>query len=117
MGYNSSCNLIALRDAKPKRTPGAYIINGRSLSSLFCDFYTLDSCPRRRASTVTAAAPAQSSTKPERWQLLSAVCLERLPVVTQEMNAIEQEFARLMATMELEYSCLSDHELRHREDL
>jgi large subunit ribosomal protein L46 len=48
---------------------------------------------------------------------MSAVCLERPPVITQERNEQELEFARLRVTREVEQSCLSDHELRHREDL
>ena len=48
---------------------------------------------------------------------MSAVCLERFPVITQEMNSIENEFGQLLSKMELEQSHLSNHELRHLEDL
>ncbi|KAI0211629.1 39S ribosomal protein L46, mitochondrial [Lamellibrachia satsuma] len=53
----------------------------------------------------------------EQWQLVSAVCLERFPITTQPKNKIEEDFSELMAKLELEYSHLSDHELRHLEDL
>lgn len=53
----------------------------------------------------------------EKWKLMSAVCLERFPVITQEMNSIENEFGQLLSKMELEQSHLSNHELRHLEDL
>lgn len=48
---------------------------------------------------------------------MSAVCLERFPVITQEMNPLEKKFSQLLQTMEHEKSHLSDHELRHLEDL
>lgn len=61
---------------------------------------------------------SHSSSQPtEKWQLMSAVCLERFPVITQEMNPLEKKFSQLLQTMEHEKSHLSDHELRHLEDL
>jgi large subunit ribosomal protein L46 len=33
------------------------------------------------------------------------------------MNAIEKDVSAMLSEMELEYSCLSDHELRHADDL
>jgi len=47
---------------------------------------------------------------------MSAVCLERLPVITQEPTAIEKDVAEMFKQIEFEYSCLSDHELRNLED-
>jgi hypothetical protein len=74
------------------------------------------SCPQRWQSVV-AATSGTSTTAKERWQLMSAVCLERLPVITQDMNPTEKEMSGLYRQMDYEYSCLSDHELRHAEDL
>ena len=51
------------------------------------------------------------------WLLASAVCIERQPVITQDVNKREEEFHELMSTIEDELSLLSDHELRHRSDL
>ncbi|XP_062380924.1 39S ribosomal protein L46, mitochondrial [Sardina pilchardus] len=50
------------------------------------------------------------------WKLYGAVCLQRLPVVSQDPNPIEQTFIDLMHQMELERSRISDHELRLLED-
>jgi len=51
------------------------------------------------------------------WQLMSAICLERRPVITQEPNEMEIGYAKLMAQLELEHSLKCDHEMRHQEDL
>ncbi|XP_059362716.1 large ribosomal subunit protein mL46-like [Carassius carassius] len=50
------------------------------------------------------------------WALHGAVCLQRLPVVSQDRSPLEEEFMELMHQMELERSLLSDHELRLLED-
>ncbi|XP_016307749.1 39S ribosomal protein L46, mitochondrial-like isoform X2 [Sinocyclocheilus anshuiensis] len=50
------------------------------------------------------------------WALHGALCLQRLPVVSQDGSPIEEDFMELMHLMELERSLLSDHELRLLED-
>ncbi|XP_016401280.1 39S ribosomal protein L46, mitochondrial-like isoform X2 [Sinocyclocheilus rhinocerous] len=50
------------------------------------------------------------------WALNGAVCLQRLPVVSEDGSPIEEEFMELMHLMEFERSLLSDHELRLLED-
>ncbi|XP_023024236.2 mitochondrial ribosomal protein L46 [Leptinotarsa decemlineata] len=63
---------------------------------------------------------AQSSTTfatAEKWDLLTAVCLERKPVITPAMNEIEREYKQLLSEVELEKSLKSNIELRHEEDL
>jgi len=53
----------------------------------------------------------------KRWQLMSAVCLERLPLITAPMNDIETDVSTMFAQMDMEHSSLSDHELRRLDDL
>ncbi|KAJ8340298.1 hypothetical protein SKAU_G00349310 [Synaphobranchus kaupii] len=50
------------------------------------------------------------------WTLHGAVCLQRMPVISQERRPFEVQFAELMNQMELEKSLLSEHELRLLED-
>ncbi|XP_064192815.1 39S ribosomal protein L46, mitochondrial [Anguilla rostrata] len=51
------------------------------------------------------------------WTLHGAVCLQRLPKISQERSPFEEQFAELMSRMELERSLLSEHELRLLEDV
>ena len=53
----------------------------------------------------------------EKWQLVSAVCLERPPVITQAPTEMEQKFATLLSQIEYEGSYLSEFEMRHLDDL
>ena len=48
---------------------------------------------------------------------MSAVTLERFPVITQEKSNMEKKFQALLDEMEFEKSLLSDHEIRHNEDM
>ncbi|XP_002738570.1 large ribosomal subunit protein mL46-like [Saccoglossus kowalevskii] len=50
------------------------------------------------------------------WHLLSAVCLERYPVITQKLNEIETRYQTVMDQIEFEKSVLADHEVQLRED-
>uniref|UniRef100_A0AAZ3PV03 Large ribosomal subunit protein mL46 n=1 Tax=Oncorhynchus tshawytscha TaxID=74940 RepID=A0AAZ3PV03_ONCTS len=70
------------------------------------------------SSACRAATQTRSKTEgvPSPWKLYGAVCLQRLPVISQERNPIEDQFAELMHQMELERSLLSDHEQRLLED-
>ncbi|XP_036442555.1 39S ribosomal protein L46, mitochondrial [Colossoma macropomum] len=61
----------------------------------------------QKLSPVSAASP---------WALHGAVCLQRLPVISQDRSPIEEQFMDLMQQMELEKSLLSDHEQRLLED-
>ncbi|KAK1798519.1 hypothetical protein P4O66_006821, partial [Electrophorus voltai] len=49
---------------------------------------------------------------PSPWVLHGAVCLQRLPVISQDRNPIEEQFLDLLQQLEQEKSMLSDHELR-----
>jgi large subunit ribosomal protein L46 len=48
---------------------------------------------------------------------MSAVCLERKPVISRELNDIELKFSRMLAETELENSHKSDHEVRFEKDI
>jgi len=48
---------------------------------------------------------------------MSAVCLERLPSIVAPMNSMEMDVSAMLSQIEVENSALSDHELRHLDDL
>ncbi|XP_067301281.1 39S ribosomal protein L46, mitochondrial [Pseudorasbora parva] len=50
------------------------------------------------------------------WALHGAVCVQRMPVVSQDRSPIEEEFMELMRQMELERSLLADHEVKLLDD-
>ncbi|KAL2077067.1 hypothetical protein ACEWY4_026571 [Coilia grayii] len=50
------------------------------------------------------------------WKLYGAVCLQRLPLVSQDPHPVEEKFADLLHQLEVERSFLSDHEVRLLED-
>ncbi|XP_035230711.1 39S ribosomal protein L46, mitochondrial-like [Stegodyphus dumicola] len=50
------------------------------------------------------------------WHLVSAVCLERKPVITQPLTPLEQKYFTYLQDLEAEKSFLSDHEKRQIED-
>lgn len=50
------------------------------------------------------------------WALHGAVCLQRLPVVSQDRSPIEEDFMELMRQIEFEKSLLADHEVKVLED-
>ncbi|NXN91846.1 RM46 protein, partial [Rhinopomastus cyanomelas] len=53
-----------------------------------------------------------SAAAPRPWRLFGAVCLLRLPCITQALEKEEEEMAALTGQIELEKSCYSDHEMR-----
>lgn len=48
----------------------------------------------------------------KKWDLYSAVCLERHPVIIQPMQEIELKFYNLLKKIEYENSMKSDYELK-----
>ncbi|XP_018399033.1 PREDICTED: 39S ribosomal protein L46, mitochondrial [Cyphomyrmex costatus] len=50
-------------------------------------------------------------TSTKKWDLYSAVCLERHPVIIQSMQEIELKFYNMLKKIEYENSLKSDHEL------
>ncbi|XP_041726696.2 39S ribosomal protein L46, mitochondrial [Coregonus clupeaformis] len=69
--------------------------------------YACRAATQTKSKTESVASP---------WKLYGAVCLQRLPVISQQRNPIEDQFAELMHQMELERSLLSEHEQRLLED-
>ncbi|XP_057365601.1 large ribosomal subunit protein mL46-like [Daphnia carinata] len=58
-----------------------------------------------------------STTNPSpKWQLLSAVCLERTPIIMPPMAKIEEEMAEIFEKLDTTKSLKSDHELKQDED-
>ncbi|XP_026463163.1 39S ribosomal protein L46, mitochondrial-like [Ctenocephalides felis] len=51
-----------------------------------------------------------------RWDLASAICLERLPIVTRELGPLENKFQEYLSTVEFENSLKSDFEIRREND-
>jgi len=58
----------------------------------------------------TRAFSSAASTR--KWDLYSAVCLERHPVIIQPMQEIELKFYNMLKKIEYEKSLKCDHELR-----
>lgn len=52
-----------------------------------------------------------------KWDLFTAVCLERKPIITPPPNELEAKFLKLLTDIEFERSLMSDHELQHELDL
>lgn len=55
---------------------------------------------------LNAKAPA------EKWDLISAICIERHPVITKPMNDFEKQFHAMLQQVEYENSMKSDHEVK-----
>lgn len=55
------------------------------------------------------------STKPQ-WDIITGVCVERLPVITPPLNDLQKRYKELLWTIEVEKSLKSDHEIRHEND-
>lgn len=51
------------------------------------------------------------------WQLFGAVCVQRLPQISPEMNWLEKKMSDILANYEVNHSLYSDHEMRHFEDM
>lgn len=49
--------------------------------------------------------------------LYASVCVERMPVITCDMNDLEKRYSNLINEINIRRSLLSNHELRHLKDL
>ncbi|XP_017784682.1 PREDICTED: 39S ribosomal protein L46, mitochondrial [Nicrophorus vespilloides] len=52
-----------------------------------------------------------------KWDLITAVCLERRPIIGPEMSDMEKQFSKQLSEIELERSHKSKHEVEHEKDL
>lgn len=50
-------------------------------------------------------------------KLYASVCVERMPVITCDMNDLENRYSNLINEINVRRSLLSNHELRHLKDL
>lgn len=55
------------------------------------------------------------SAKPA-WDIVTGVCIERLPVVTPPLNDIQKKYKAMLDAIEVEKSYKSDHEVKHDND-
>ncbi|XP_013113964.1 large ribosomal subunit protein mL46 [Stomoxys calcitrans] len=72
---------------------------------------------RSNSSTGQCQFSAAATDKQEKWDLYAGVLVERLPVVSKELNAIEKEFQEYLWKVEFEKSLKSNTELQHERDL
>ena len=72
-------------------------------------------CNVRCQSTATKAS---SSANPDcsQWRIAAAVSVERIPLITPELNSEEQKMVDLLDRIETEISLKCDHELRQESD-
>lgn len=54
--------------------------------------------------------------KLEKWDLMSAVSLERKPIITKDLHEMENKFMNVLRELEYERSSKSDHEIRKEKD-
>lgn len=80
-------------------------LNWKTLLEKSDYFKSIPKC--RRCSAVAAKA-----TESRKWQLHSAVCLQRFPVITQDMTPLEEKLQEHLTDLEVRYSYVSDHEIQ-----
>lgn len=88
-----------------------FLINGISDTELFdaLKVTSLLAAPLTRTYSL-------STTNTEKWDLLSAVCVERRPVITKPFTQLESKVYKLLNEMEAERSYKSNHEIRRELD-
>lgn len=57
-----------------------------------------------------------TATAAEKWDLYSAVCLERHPMIIQPMQDIELKYYNMLRKIEFENSLKCDHELKAEKE-
>lgn len=59
----------------------------------------------------------QYSTSTEKWDLQTAICLEKRPIIMPALTELEKEFQKVLFEVEMENSLKSDFELRNETDV
>ncbi len=71
-----------------------------------------------KASTNVEVSSSSPTIKSEKLpQIKVALCIQRYPHLSPEMNQLEKDYTDLLAQLEVENSYLSDHELRHKSEM
>uniref|UniRef100_T1IXA6 Large ribosomal subunit protein mL46 n=1 Tax=Strigamia maritima TaxID=126957 RepID=T1IXA6_STRMM len=115
--YKGKCpNSTLLMMAQPVSKIGRLYSN---FSFVFNHYHHKNSISRTITNSLVRFSSSESSANKNstKWQLMSAVCLERKPIITQSLNEIETRFTKLLEELEYEQSLKSDHEMRLQEDL
>ncbi|XP_077495087.1 mitochondrial ribosomal protein L46 [Amblyomma americanum] len=86
------------------RTPSKFFRNS------FCLLRAICNSESAIVRTCSSSAPSPSSASG--WDLVGAVALERKPIITPELNALEKKYLEILRAIEIEGSLLSDHELQ-----
>ncbi|XP_022910308.1 large ribosomal subunit protein mL46 [Onthophagus taurus] len=67
---------------------------------------------------LTKTSIRESSTlTSQKWDLISAVCIERRPTLAPPSTGLQENFKKYLDKVELERSHKSNHEIRHEQDL
>ncbi|KAM9374880.1 large ribosomal subunit protein mL46 [Phaethornis superciliosus] len=72
--------------------------------------------PRKAAAVGGWGRWISTAAAPRPWRIFGAMCLLRLPRITQPLEKEEEEVAALMGQIELEKSHYSDHEIQKLEE-
>uniref|UniRef100_A0A1A9W3E0 Large ribosomal subunit protein mL46 n=1 Tax=Glossina brevipalpis TaxID=37001 RepID=A0A1A9W3E0_9MUSC len=65
----------------------------------------------------TTRSSSFNSNTAEKWNLYASILVERLPIISKELNSLEKEFQEYLRHVEFEKSLKSNHELQHERDL
>ncbi|XP_013414396.1 39S ribosomal protein L46, mitochondrial [Lingula anatina] len=66
--------------------------------------------------TTSTVGTDSNSTANERWDLVSAVCVERRPVIGREKTELEQQVEQIFRDIEFERSLVCDYEKRQKSE-
>lgn len=83
-------------------------------------FQSFSICSKLRNVAATSSVMekiVQNNQKHVNWSLFGSVCIERMPIITCDMNDLENRYSNLINELNVRKSLLSDHELRHLKDL
>lgn len=96
-------------------------LNPYDFSNLMVLIRLVSSSIARRLLLANASTNVQTSSSSKIMfeklpQIKVALCIQRYPHLSPEMNQLEKDYTNLMTQLEVENSYLSDHELRHKRE-